>query len=306
MTQILDPSLRLSPTNDFVFKAILTSSEDVLISLLTAVLKPPVPIRRAIVKNPELPKSFEDEKGGFLDIAVTLDDGTQLDVEMQASRQGKFQPRGLFYWARLFSSQLSQGEDHSRLSRTVSVIFLDYREFLFRQFHEVFHIRGEQTGTIFSPLLEIHTIELPKLTQALAKTTAPSDRAFVRWCRYLASKDSQELQQLIEEDPMLEKAEEKLSTVSTDPQLREIALERERREIAHRLTLTSAWDEGHEQGVAEGKAEGERLLLEKLLKRKFGPLPEETRQRLDDAGEDELTLWAERILTADTLDEIFS
>jgi predicted transposase/invertase (TIGR01784 family) len=86
----IDPALRLSLTNDFVFKAVLTSSEDVLISLLTAVLKPPSPIGRARVLNPELPKDLADDKGGFLDVSVELQDGTRLDVEMQANSTGAF------------------------------------------------------------------------------------------------------------------------------------------------------------------------------------------------------------------------
>jgi predicted transposase/invertase (TIGR01784 family) len=166
-----------------------------------------------------------------------------------------------------------------------------------------------QTGIVFSPLLEIHTIELPKLTQELATEAAPDDQAFVRWCRYLSSQDLEEIHQLTEEDPMIEKAEIKLSAVSTDPKLRELALERERRDIAHRLTLTAAWDEGRTEGRAEGRTEGrteaERLVLQKLLPLKFGTLSEETRKRLETADEPTLNLWIERFVSASTLGEIF-
>jgi predicted transposase/invertase (TIGR01784 family) len=304
----IDPKLRLSLTNDFVFKAVLTSSQEVLIALLTAVLKPHSPIESARVLNPELPKDFEDDKGGFLDVAVVLEDGTRIDVEMQARRRGVLSARALFYWAGLFSRQLALGQDHSRLARTVSVLFLDYREFPFSQFHEVFRIRGEQTGIVFSPLLEMHTIELPKLRR-LQGSVPVSDQALVRWSRYLATKDPHEIQQLATEDPMIEKAEEKVTKLSTDPHLRELALERERRQIAEQIIRTAAWDEavaeGRERGLAEGRAEGQRGLLGRQLERKFHALPEELRRRLEHASEAELTTWAERLVDATTLGDVF-
>ncbi len=105
---------------------------------------------------------------------------------------------------------------------------------------------------------------------------------------------------------MLEKAEEKLSTVSTDPQLREIALERERREIAHRLTLTSAWDEGHEQGVAEGRAEGKARTLLKILAHHRVTLTEAEQERILSCRDlDQLEHWLDRALVASSAEELF-
>jgi predicted transposase/invertase (TIGR01784 family) len=304
----LDPPFRLSLTNDFVFKAVLASSEDVLIALLTAVLMPAVPIRSATVLNPELPKDFADDKGALLDVSVKLDDGTRLDVEMQASHKAAVRSRILFYWAKLFASQLSAGDDHSRLARTISVLFLDYREFSFGQFHEVFRIRGEDTGATFSPLLEMHTIELPKLGQAGA-THPPSEPTFVRWCCYLASQDPREIQQLASEDPMTEKAEAKVSALSADERVREIALERERRQIAWQLERTAAWDEGLEegravglqQGLERGLQQGERRALAALLEERFGPLTDEIHRRLDEADGATLQHWLKRLLSAGSL-----
>ena len=55
----------LDPKNDVVFKAILVPecNEDVLISLITAVTKPPKKIVSAKVQNPELPKKKVTDKG---------------------------------------------------------------------------------------------------------------------------------------------------------------------------------------------------------------------------------------------------
>lgn len=52
---------RLDPKNDLVFK-LLFSDEELLVALLSAVLEPPVPIRRVKLLNPELPVSAMDDK----------------------------------------------------------------------------------------------------------------------------------------------------------------------------------------------------------------------------------------------------
>jgi hypothetical protein len=84
-------------------------------------------------------------------------------------------------------------------------------------------------------------------------------------------------------------------------------LAEERRIGAYFYELNRRLDREHDQaeGRAEGRAEGERLLLEKQLALKFGPVSVATTQRLKGASEAELSLWAERILTATTLDAVF-
>lgn len=64
--------------------------------------------------------------------------------------------------------------------------------------------------------------------------------------------------------------------------------------------------EGKQQGRAEGRAEGQRSLLAKQLRLKFGQLDAATEARLAKATPAELGRWAERVLTAASLDEIWT
>jgi predicted transposase/invertase (TIGR01784 family) len=63
---------------------------------------------------------------------------------------------------------------------------------------------------------------------------------------------------------------------------------------------------GRAEGEARGRAEGLRRMLMHLLSLKFGPPPGDTRARIDTAGEDELLLWSERVLTAESLVDVFA
>ena len=53
-------------------------------------------------------------------------------------------------------------------------------------------------------------------------------------------------------------------------------------------------------------SEGERALLYRLLTRRFGPLDEPTEVRLQQATAAELERWADNILDAETLDDVFT
>ncbi len=53
------------------------------------------------------------------------------------------------------------------------------------------------------------------------------------------------------------------------------------------------------------RQEGERLLLERQLIRRFGPLPEWVCQLLEDATTDQIERWGESILDAASLESVF-
>jgi len=118
-------------------------------------------------------------------------------------------------------------------------------------------------------------------------------------------------------DPVFEEAKEALERLSDDPKARELARERELWDWNYRTSLSLAKKSGRAEGLVEGRAEGlvegraeglvegERLLLQKLLTRRFGELSADARRRLERASEAELERWAERVLTAATLDEVF-
>ncbi len=58
--------------------------------------------------------------------------------------------------------------------------------------------------------------------------------------------------------------------------------------------------------VAIGRAEGARAMLNGQLRQKFGELPAETRDHIDQANAEELQLWGKRVLDADSLAAVFA
>lgn len=64
--------------------------------------------------------------------------------------------------------------------------------------------------------------------------------------------------------------------------------------------------EGEQRGVQQGKVTGERTLLLRQLNRRFGPLDEATRSKLESASTEELEAWADNVLDASSLEEVFT
>jgi hypothetical protein len=59
------------------------------------------------------------------------------------------------------------------------------------------------------------------------------------------------------------------------------------------------------EGEAKGVGKGTARTLVRLLTRKFATVPDEVRARIDTASLEQLDTWSERVLDAETLDEVF-
>lgn len=69
--------------------------------------------------------------------------------------------------------------------------------------------------------------------------------------------------------------------------------------------LAENWKYLGEKERLEGQLEGERRVLERQLTRRFGELPGWATERLASATGEQLEAWADEILVADSLDEVF-
>lgn len=70
--------------------------------------------------------------------------------------------------------------------------------------------------------------------------------------------------------------------------------------------LEKGREQGLEQGRQKARLEGEGTILRRQLTRRFGPLPQNVLDRLDRADAHELEAWADRVIDATSLDEVFA
>ncbi len=63
--------------------------------------------------------------------------------------------------------------------------------------------------------------------------------------------------------------------------------------------------EGRQEGRREGRQEGTRIVLERQLQHRFGLLSPRVADRLRRASAGDLESWANQVLDANTIDEVF-
>jgi predicted transposase/invertase (TIGR01784 family) len=283
---------RLDPKLDIVFWMLFGAEQNraLLISLLNAVLQPPVPIEWAEVEHAEPERLGVDDKSIALDVRVQLVNGERIDVEMQSQRRPALRQRALCYWARLYVGQLQRGSPYTDLRRSVVIWITNFSGLPGPRFHSVFGLREAHSAAPLTDHLELHLLELPKLRDALETNDEPT---LVAWGRFLTATADEDLETLAMENPVLKQAKDALERLSADPESRVRAEQREMALVSYELDLSAA------------RREGRVELLVRLLTVKFGTLPTGIAARVASASDGELVNWADRVLSATTLDSVF-
>lgn len=248
---------RLKPLNDFIFKKLFGEKEDefVLLSFLNAVLcrtQTDKLTEIEIIENKELTKEMLEDKTGRIDVRAQTAKGEQIDIEVQLTDQYNMDKRTLFYWGKLFLEGIKQGQDYTQLKKVITINLLDFNYLRTQNYHSSFHLWEDfEKDCLLSDLVEIHFIELPKFRKL--KDRQNENAALIRWLSFLQQDVSQEvLKELIEMDPAIRMAEEKLERLSCDPDM--LALYRAREDAAHERAnlITTGREKGREEGIKEG------------------------------------------------------
>ncbi|MBS2967802.1 Rpn family recombination-promoting nuclease/putative transposase [Metabacillus sp. KIGAM252] len=150
-----------------------------------------------------------------MDIKAVCSSGEKIEVQLL--NEYNMVERTLFYWSKLYTEDLKAGENYSDLNRTIAINILGYNLFKVHQnFHSVYKIQNIQTGELFTNLLEIQCIELPKFS----KTKPDMNDPLHRWLLFLTEdEDQQNLMEVFKLDQLVSKADEKLRRLSADEEV---------------------------------------------------------------------------------------
>ena len=300
----------ISLTNDAFFHVFFARHQELLLRMLEAVLGRK--IESLTVLNPSLPGDVNVSKVIVLDVLATLDDGTRVDIEIQVQVTAALKARLVYYECRHFTQQLVRGHDYQELKPSVVVVWLV--EPLFPApppLLSVYVLRQRWPGSLFSEDLAIHVLELSKVGVAGVPGAEGYEELVRQWGELFLAKSELELERLAEQNEVMAEAVRAFYETSADPEVAAAALRREESLTFYNMSLAQSRNEGEREGRQAGEREGlrrQRLMLEKQLRLKFQfrSLPPTVEQRLEAATSDELTLWAEHIFSATTLDDIFA
>jgi predicted transposase/invertase (TIGR01784 family) len=193
-----------APTNDFVFKMIFGDERniDILADFLQAVLDlPPEEYEQIQLVDPHARRDHEKDKLGILDVKVRTKTGQLIDIEIQVSDTPFMRERIIFYLSKLITEQIGKGMEYKNIKRVISIVIADYVLAPAASVcHDQFFLYSELTKTRFSDIIEIDTLELPKI---------PADRhndKLWQWTKFLSGKTMEDFTMLTQENPALNKA----------------------------------------------------------------------------------------------------
>ena len=238
---------------DIIFKKIFTENEDMLQSFLADILDIPYDdIQDIIVAKQELTPETIDGKFSRLDLNLKVADKL-INVEIQLKGDNDYRDRTLFYWAKLYTSELKSGETYGQLKKTICINIINFNMFDRSDYHTEIVTSIKDTGEIFSDKFSIHFFELKKV----GKKVNPNNRREL-WMQFLNASSEEEFEVLKQTNvPIMNKAVNIIYDLSEDTKIREMTRLREKALHDEASALANAKNEGKAEGRAEGISIGE-------------------------------------------------
>ncbi|MBD3315711.1 MAG: Rpn family recombination-promoting nuclease/putative transposase [Chitinivibrionales bacterium] len=298
------------PYSDFFVRYLLgdEKNKDLLISFLSAVNVDggfPAVIDAEIL-NPINLKAYTFDKETVLDVKVRDEMGKSYDIEVQVTERD-FVARSLYYWARLYSSQIEPGTGYHALRPVISVNLLTFKLIEEVDFVHTCFMLMERRGGIL-PLTDhalFHFLELPKFTKEKEFQTS-----LEKWLAYFKYEGEREdiMKTLVGEDPVVGKAHGLYEDFTRDRELMEKYEARLKWQLDYNSGMHYAEQKGRAEGREEGREEGtladKRNVLIRLTNHKWG-ITEEQRGLILSANDPaKLDAALDAVLFADSVGEI--
>lgn len=250
----------LDPKADLTFKKVFGEHEDLVISLLNALL--PLRADEEVIEVEYLPAELVPDnplrKNSIVDVRCVDAVGRQFIVEMQMVWSPEFLQRVLFNSAKAYVRQLDKGFDYSLLKPVYSLNLVnDIFEPQLPEYYHYFKLVHEEHTEKVIDGLHLVFVELPKFTPH----SMSEKKMQVLWLRYLTEiKDGTEkIPQELLDNAETGKAISVLETSSyNDAQL--ASYDKFWDTISIEKTL---YNSGERKGREEGLMEGEAIGMEK-------------------------------------------
>ena len=256
----------LNPKVDFAFNKLFGSEENkaVLIAFINSIVDEKDRVKDVTLLNPYHDREHSKDRLSILDIKATDERGQYYNIEMQITDETNYEAHILYYWARLYTSQLKKGDAYENLRKTISINILNFNSILNESdYHNVFKLLNTKSHKGYPDQLEIHFIELQKFEEK----HLPIKTALDRWVTFLTKASLYEPNKLPNEltaEPTMEQAFSSLVNVSLTDEEREIYEAKLKWLHIQTSAINKAHKIGHEEGIEKSMEEGMEEGVEKV------------------------------------------
>ena len=237
---------KMSNHLDLVVKRIFGNENNprILISFLNAVIKPKDLIETVQIMNNDIDKESIEDKFSRLDIKAKTNKNELINIEIQIKDEHNMVKRSLYYWSKMFESQLTEGQKYDTLAKTICINILNFKCLKTKEAHSIYRLKEINTNEELTDLQEIHFIELPKLP----KNEEIKD-VFDAWMEFIDNPISNKLEKAEMNIQEIKEAKNELLRLSANDKER---MKYEDRRAAL-LDKVSALENAEEKGIEIGK-----------------------------------------------------
>lgn len=238
----------LNPQIDFVFKKIFGTEKNkpILINFLNAVIKPTTPIKDVEIKNNDIDKDFLEDKFSRLDVKATTSNKEHINIEIQVKNEYNMIQRTLYYWSKMYSEQIQNRDNYSKLERTVCINILNFKYLKNDKYHNAYRLKEITSNEELTDLQEIHFIELSKFNEIGNKENVDIEKmdALEKWLEFLVEPESNTVRELEKSSEEIRLAKDELYKLSMNSEEREKYNMREKAIYDRISALEGAREEG--------------------------------------------------------------
>ena len=229
---------RIKPTNDYAFKKIFgnVGSESIALDF-------------------NLESDVIEGKSGVTDIKAkveSLNDTSDIDLEMQVAKEKDIADRILFYWAKMYTDSIDAGESYKKSRKAICVLIADFELddlMILDEYVTRWHVREDTyKDVVLTEKLYLVIIELKKLKEK--KDLSSAEKTLLNWCKFLNSPEKLE-ENIMTENENIKKAKEKLDEINSNEQEYWAAVARQKELIRQANIRRDAIEEGIEKGKIE-------------------------------------------------------
>ena len=155
--------------------------------------------------------------------------------------------RSLYYLSKMYEEQLGEGEDYSKLNRTVCINILNFKYLKTEKFHTGYRLKELETNEELTDVIEMHFIEIPKLPEE-----SDEKDMLMAWTEFLRNPESEKVRSLEMSIEEIREAKDELIRLSNDNKQRELY------EMRSKILKdkVSALNEAERKGIEKGRKEG--------------------------------------------------
>lgn len=211
--------LTIPMTNDYLFRAMLQINNHVLKGLIGSLLHlAPQDIISATINNPiQLGESISD-KTFLLDVSITLNDYSLINLEMQVINEHNWPERSLSYLCRTFDN-LASGEEYTAVRPTFQIGLLNFTLFPeYPEFYSIYRFMNIKNHTVYSDKIQLSVLNLTRIDLA---TEEDKQYRLNHWASLFKAVTWEELKMLAKKDNLINEASNTVYQLSQDEKIRQ-------------------------------------------------------------------------------------